>query len=675
MYEPCHATCGFSHDFQELSILTGGYDIDTKNCEFAGVITQIGQDVTDLAIGDRVFGLCPGRFGNFVRVPAFTCQKGLDSHSFEELATLPSAYGTAYYAMVMAGRIQAGETLLIQSATGGFGMAAIALGQLFGADIYVTAGSETKRELLGSMGIKPDHIFSSRDVSQYSKLKAATGGQGFDVVLNTSSGDYMHQVSWPLVAPFGRFIELKKTDAIDDGILRMEKFNECVSFIPIDMLRVCLNKPSVMRDLLKAVGQLYRSGQINPLPVTSFPISQIDKAYTEFSRFHHTGKLVLTYGDNDLVPFVPSIKEPIFLPNAAYLVVGGLRGFGSYVSKWMVRKGARNIVFLARSALDGEAQEIVDTLRLMGATVYVVQGSVSVREDVKRALTISELPIRGIINSALVLHIKPMSQLAVDEIKESFEPKVQGSIVLHEVSIELQCQLDFFLMLSSLVSIAPIAVQSAYASASCYMDEFARYRRKLGFVATCVNIGIVGDIGFAARNQESIAHLARNGHYVTSAHEVMALVARVIFQKDAAGHKDIRRACTALCTEPARLREVVDSGAAVHPPWTFDKRWEIIGTHAMRVGRGGSGPSRAHNAKGDVKDMVVERLAKLLWVPAQSLSLEATLSGLGIDSMIASEFRHWMYQTFKKNMSMLEILSSDMTVSRLCQLLVEESQG
>ena len=77
---------------------------------------------------------------------------------------------------------------------------------------------------------------------------------------------------------------------------------------------------------MNTVGALYRSRQIAPLPVYTFSISEIGHAYTQFSRFQHTGKLVLTYGDEDELPYLPSPSKPEFHSDAAYLIVGGLRG-------------------------------------------------------------------------------------------------------------------------------------------------------------------------------------------------------------------------------------------------------------------------------------------------------------------------------------------------------------
>ncbi len=123
----------------------------------------------------------------------------------------------------------------------------------------------------------------------------------------------------------------------------------------------------------------------------------------------------------------------------------------------MVQQGVKNNIFLNRSLVAGEAQETFDEIRAMGATVTPDQGSASNRNDVKRALIITGLPIRGIVNSALVLRNKEFNRLTVEKIHATFAPKVEGNIYPHEECLALGHTLDFFVMLSPLTSLSHAA--------------------------------------------------------------------------------------------------------------------------------------------------------------------------------------------------------------------------
>nr|ALQ32770.1 putative polyketide synthase [Fusarium aywerte] len=667
----------YGMNYVELSALAGGYDTDNLSSEFSGVITRVASDVETLKVGARVFAMWPGKFGNVARIPHYACQIAPSTEdSFEALATLPSAYCTAWYALVNIARVQPGESVFIQSATGGFGLAAIEVARLHGAEVFVTAGTQAKRDVLHQqLGIALDHIFPSRDVAVYADLKAATADRGgFDVILNTSQGDYLHQVTWPLVAPFGRFVELKKADIVDNGSLSLKKFAEGVTFTAIDLQFISATRHKILTDVLATIGDKYRSGQLRPLPWKSYPSSNIGGAYADFSRFEHVGKLVLSYGDEDLIPYLHMPPRPKFDPGAAYLVIGGLSGIGAFLSKWMVQQGAKTMVFMSRSALSGDTAENAEQIRSMGATVIHVQGSVADESDVHRALTVSGLPVRGIVNSALVLRNMEFDKLTCAEAHETFSPKIRGNYNLHRLSRKLGYGLDFFLLLGSLTSICRAATQASYSAANCFMDEFCRFRHRQGLPCTTVSLGVVGDVGFMGRNQGNMQHLIRNGHYVTVGRELMELFETALFRRDDFGAWKTDE-ILALGTEPTKLRELLDKGSVPVPLWERDARWSIIGTHALRNnhgaggGAGGGAPGSSKLQTGDIKNVVADRLSRLLWIPVEKLNLETSLNAMGIDSMIASEFRHWMYQTFKTNVSMMELLAQDMTVEKLAGLL------
>ncbi|KAF5679435.1 polyketide synthase [Fusarium heterosporum] len=663
----------YGMNYVELSALAGGYDTENLSSEFSGVITRVAPDVKSLGVGDRVFAMWPGKFGNIARIPHYACQIAPSTNdSFESLATLPSAFSTAWYALVNVARVQPGETVFIQSATGGFGMAAIEVARMHGAEVFVTAGTQAKRDMLHQeLAVPLDHIFPSRDVAVYADLKAATADRGgFDVVLNTSQGDYLHQVTWPLLAPFGRFVELKKADIVDNGLLSLKKFAEGVTFTAVDLHFISATRHKILTDILATIGDKYRAGQIRPLAWKSYPASNIGGAYADFSRFEHVGKLVLSYGDEDLVPYLHMPSKPKFDPGAAYLVIGGLSGIGAFLSKWMVQQGAKTMVFMSRSALSGDTAENAEQLRSMGATVIHVQGDVANESDVRRALTVSGLPVRGIVNSALVLRNMEFDKLTCAEAHETFSPKIQGNYNLHHLSRKLGHGLDFFLLLGSLTSICRAATQASYSAANCFMDEFCRFRHHQGLPCTTVSLGVVGDVGFMGRNQGNMQHLIRNGHYVTVGRELMELFETALFRRDDVGSWKTDE-ILALGTEPTKLRELLDKGSVPVPLWERDARWSIIGTHALRNNRGAGGGTAGSGKlqSGDIKDVVADRLSRLLWIPVEKLNLETSLNAMGIDSMIASEFRHWMYQTFKTNVSMMELLAQDMTVEKLAGLL------
>ncbi|WP_199579587.1 zinc-binding dehydrogenase, partial [Streptomyces sp. CRB46] len=181
--------------------------------EAAGVVTAVGDGVTDFAPGDRVMGLVTGGFATHAVADARMVAPVPDGWTWAQAASVPVAFLTAYYGLRDLARLEAGESVLVHAAAGGVGMAAVQLARHWGAEVYGTAG-EHKRALLRADGWDDSHLASSRDLGFEDRFRAAGGGRGVDVVLNSLAGDFV-DASLRLLAPGGRLVEMGKTDVRD----------------------------------------------------------------------------------------------------------------------------------------------------------------------------------------------------------------------------------------------------------------------------------------------------------------------------------------------------------------------------------------------------------------------------------------------------------------------------
>ena len=231
---------------KDIAVLTGRHHSDSISDECSGIITKIGSTVRDFKIGDKVYCQSFAKFGNFVREKAAFCQRLEDGDTFEGTCTLPIAFGTAIYGLMDLGRLSRGESVLIQSATGGVGLAACQIARMIGAEIFATVGTEEKKQELLSMGygIEEDHILNSRDRFTAKKLLEQTGGKGIDVILCSSRGDLMHEY-WRCIATCGRFVEIGRTEVLDNGNLSLDVFRRNATFTSFDLEVMSLNKPQV----------------------------------------------------------------------------------------------------------------------------------------------------------------------------------------------------------------------------------------------------------------------------------------------------------------------------------------------------------------------------------------------------------------------------------------------
>ena len=210
-------------------------NFNSLGLEGAGVIRSIGEDVRDLSLGDRVFFFGGGCFSTGVISHAKLCVKIPDSLSFEEAAGMPTVFSTVIRGVLDLGRLQSEETILIHSACGGVGLAAIQIAKMIGAEIFCTVSNEEKiNHLMENYGIPRNHIFQSRDSSFKDDVLEATKGRGVDIVLNSLSGELLH-ASWECVATFGRMIEIGKRDLIGNGKLALNVFELNRSYYGVDL--------------------------------------------------------------------------------------------------------------------------------------------------------------------------------------------------------------------------------------------------------------------------------------------------------------------------------------------------------------------------------------------------------------------------------------------------------
>jgi SAM-dependent methyltransferase len=166
-------------NFKDVLVAMGNLNENKLGVDVSGVVTRVGSAVSAVNVGDRVMTSSCNTFATFVRFPVQGVIPIPDDMSFEEAASMPLIFLTAYYALVTVGRMQPGETILIHAAAGGVGQAAIAIAQHIGATIYATVGSQEKRRLLlDQYGIPEERIFSSRDTSFAKGILRATNGSG-----------------------------------------------------------------------------------------------------------------------------------------------------------------------------------------------------------------------------------------------------------------------------------------------------------------------------------------------------------------------------------------------------------------------------------------------------------------------------------------------------------------
>jgi acyl transferase domain-containing protein/NADPH:quinone reductase-like Zn-dependent oxidoreductase len=283
-------------NFKDVVIAMGQVPSPYIGVECSGTVTRIGSSVDSLSVGDRVCAMSLGAYGTYARCLATSAAVIPADMTFELAASIPVVYSTAYYGLVELARMEAGEKILIHAASGGVGQAAIQLAQMIGADIYATVGTAEKKQLLiDTYSIPEEKIFFSRNADFGPAVRAATGGRGVDVVINSLAGDLLRE-SWDCLAPFGRFVEIGKRDIISNTRLEMAKFEYNCTFSSVDLTLVAAERPKIMHRCLTAVLDLLRKNIITPIgPISVVSISEVESALRKLQSGKTSGKLIVNH--------------------------------------------------------------------------------------------------------------------------------------------------------------------------------------------------------------------------------------------------------------------------------------------------------------------------------------------------------------------------------------------
>ncbi len=183
-------------NFRDVLVALGMYPGGGQlGAEGSGVVVEVGPDVTGLAVGDAVMGLL-GVVGSEAVVDQRVVTRVPPGLSLVAAAGVPVVFLTALYGLSVLGGLRAGERVLVHTATGGVGMAAVQLARHWGAEVFVTA-SRGKWDTLRAMGFDDDHIGDSRTTEFEAKFAALTAAGG-------APGSTWCSTPWPVSSPTRR---------------------------------------------------------------------------------------------------------------------------------------------------------------------------------------------------------------------------------------------------------------------------------------------------------------------------------------------------------------------------------------------------------------------------------------------------------------------------------------
>lgn len=694
--------------------------------EYAGVVTKIGADVTGLSVGDRVYGLGKGHFGNYERVPAAFAQRLQSTDSLVEAAAVPLDFLSAVYAFEYVTRLRKGCKVLIESTADSLGLAAIQVAQAKGAEVFAVADTTEKVSTLADIGgIPRDHVFLLSDQELLVRATNTTAKQGFNVILNTKPGEAVSSQLLQALAPMGHLIDVGGDgDALGSkvtGLGGLEMVQKNAHFSSFDLFDVLDQDPGLGRELMETVHSLRQSGQLKPVyPVSILDVSEFDQALLDFSKNRHSGKVIISFQNPDSAVKILRLPQAVsFDPGARYIITGGFGGLGRGIIRWMADRGAQDFVILSRrGASTPAARVLLEDLESRGVRVEAIACDVSKQDQVvqaisKAATTASSRPIKGVVHAVLSLYDLTFDKLNIDQWRSGTVAKTKGSVNMHKATLEHP--LDFFVMLTSTETIWAPATQAAYIAADNFATYFARYRQRLGLPASTVSYGFVSDLGSDYRETSHGTEelYARNLAATMTECQALAMLEPAFLrsgsEKEARGwfgkqHDPLSDATFFTCLSPLDLAGLTSTHA---PHWHRDGRVALLMRAVSDARRYKAASSSAEQDGGDASDPaalsstarlrrafdelikagpdertaavelvtegIVRAIAEMLFIDPGSVHPGKTVAEHGVDSLIAAELRNWFHQALRTDLK--NLLDSQTSIGKLAEGIVDNALG
>ncbi|MBX9679350.1 MAG: SDR family NAD(P)-dependent oxidoreductase [Gemmataceae bacterium] len=648
--------------------VAGGLTSHRLGLEVAGRVVRVGPKVRHVRIGDDVIARVAQGFCGRAVTPGHCVVRRPKQLTPQQGASIPVVYITAWYSLCHLARMEPGETVLLHSAAGGVGGAAIQLAKRAGVKIIATAGTKEKREYLRQLGV--EHVFDSRSLDFHNQVMEVTEGRGVDIVLNFLTGRFIPQ-SLKCLAPFGRFIELGKSDIYRNNKLSMERLGENISFFVVDVDRLAAQKPALHQQMLNEIVTLFETGELQPNEITEFPISQLGDAMKFMTRAAYRGKIVVNM-QNDRVRTLPA-RVALFRADRTYLISGGASGFGLEIARWMTTRGARHFVLLSRSGCKtDEDRATVEAMIAQGAIVELAQADVGDANAVRKLIERIQAempPLAGVIHGAAVMDDASLPAMNMARFERVFRPKAQGAWNLHEETVRAGASLDFFVMLSSISSALGFYGQVNYAAANFFEDALAHLRRQRGLAASAINLGVMGQYAGLSRTvnegQDIIGLLDSQGLMAMSLADALAKMEAVLIQQPVArvtGRFDwsrFRHAYPHLVRD-ARFMDVLSDAALARGSRPKSSNLRTTLTEL---------PPAERRAR--LEQELTAKLARILDAQPEKLDVAASIDVLGLDSLMLTDLQIWIARLLDVTLPLIKLLKGPSIATLASDLLAQ----
>jgi NADPH:quinone reductase len=262
----------------------------TMGFEAAGTIAALGPGTSAPPVGTRVIAFVEGGYAEYAIASASNIIPIPENLDFTHAAAFAVQGLTAYQTLRESGRLQPGESVLVQAAAGGVGTLAVQLARLMGAGKVIgTASSEQKLELVRSLGADAAINYTQDDWVE--QVKKATGGRGVDVVLEVVGGDVANQ-ALQCLAPFGRLVIIGAASGERAQFSAVQLMYKNLSVVGY-WLTAWMSRPDRIAAAALELMQYLANGKLQIIVGQTYPLAEAAQAHRAIAERRTTGKVVL----------------------------------------------------------------------------------------------------------------------------------------------------------------------------------------------------------------------------------------------------------------------------------------------------------------------------------------------------------------------------------------------
>lgn len=270
-------------------------------CDGAGIVDEIGSEVTRFKVGDQVYfnnggiGLDPGCYAEYTTLHEDCCAAKPANLSMQDSAAIPLVLITAWEALVEKANIQPGQTVLIHGGAGGVGHIAVQLARHLGAQVAVTVSDEKKATLTQSLGAHK--IINYKKQKFVDEVMLWTGMQGVDVVLDTIGGDTFSK-SIHATKVGGKIVSIIATAmSLEDAQqARLRNLTLCYELMLTAQLMKMHDQRIRQRKILEEGAKLIEAGKLGVLVSRQLPLIEVGQAHKLIEKGGVMGKIIVTMG-------------------------------------------------------------------------------------------------------------------------------------------------------------------------------------------------------------------------------------------------------------------------------------------------------------------------------------------------------------------------------------------